>query len=88
VPPAKSTRSRPARRGALAATLLGAADPEPSLLDLVDSLLHKGVVVDAELVIALADVDLLCVRLGAVLGAVDRVLEARNPPPRRRTRRR
>ena len=60
-PPAPPTTTGPS----LAATLVGAGDPEPSLLDLVDSLLHKGVVVDAELVIALADVDLLYVRLGA-----------------------
>ena len=88
MPPPKSTRARPARRGSLAATLVGAADPEPSLLDLVDNLLHKGVVVDAELVIALADVDLLYVRLGAVLGAVDRIFDAAAEPSKRRRKRR
>jgi hypothetical protein len=65
---------------------MGANDPEPSLLDLVDSLLHKGVVVDAELVIALADVDLLFVRLGAVVGAVDRMGDTAPAPPTRRRR--
>ncbi len=51
--------------------------PNASLVDLVDSLLDKGVVLDAELVLGLADVDLIYVRLGAVLVAADRVL-----PPR------
>jgi len=76
--PARSVRARPRRPRpgpSLAATLVGAGDPEPSLLDLVDGLLHKGVVVDAELVIALAGVDLLYVRLGAIVGAVDRIFE-------------
>jgi hypothetical protein len=63
---------------------MGAGDPEPSLLELVDMLLHKGVVVDAELVIALADVDLLFVRLGAVVGAADRMFDAAPARPKRR----
>ena len=45
-----------------------------SLLDLVDSLLDKGVVLDGELVLGLADVDLVYLRLSAVLVAADRVL--------------
>ncbi len=48
-----------------------------SLLDLVDSLLDKGVVLDGELVLGLADVDLVYVRLGVVLAAADRVLQVR-----------
>jgi gas vesicle structural protein len=44
-----------------------------SLLDLVDSLLDKGVVLDGELVLGLADVDLVYVRLGVLLAAADRV---------------
>lgn len=51
--------------------------PDESLLDLVDSLLDKGVVLDGELVLGLADVDLVYVRLSVVLAAADRVL----PPP-------
>lgn len=49
-------------------------DPDRSLLDLVDSLLDKGVVLDGELVLGLADVDLVYVRLGVLLAAADRVL--------------
>jgi Gas vesicle protein len=87
--PVRPRRPPPPRSPGLAAALVGARDPEPSLLDLVDSLLHKGVVVDAEFVIALADVDLLYVRLGALVGAVDRIFGAAPAPrvkPRRRRR--
>ena len=48
--------------------------PDESLLDLVDSLLDKGVVLDGEIVLGLADVDLIYLRLSVVLAAADRVL--------------
>jgi hypothetical protein len=44
-----------------------------SLLDLVDNLLNKGVVVTGEVVLGLAGVDLVYVRLSALLCAADRV---------------
>jgi hypothetical protein len=47
---------------------------ESSLLDMVDNLLNRGVVLDAELVLGLAGVDLVFVRLNALLCAADRVL--------------
>ena len=47
--------------------------PNNSLLDLVDSLLDKGVVLDGEIVLGLADVDLVYIRLGVLLAAADRV---------------
>jgi hypothetical protein len=47
--------------------------PNASLLDMVDNLLDKGVVLDGELVLGLADVDLIYVRLSAVLAAADRI---------------
>ena len=61
---------------------LPAPDPSPllfdssesSLLDLVDNLLNRGVVLDAEMVLGLAGVDLVFVRLNALLCAADRVL--------------
>lgn len=60
------------------ASLAGLLDsPNNSLLDLVDSLLDKGVVLDGELVLGLADVDLVYLRISAVLAAADRIL-----PPR------
>ena len=49
--------------------------PNESLLDVVDSLLDKGVVLDGEIVLGLADVDLVYLRLSAVLVAADRVLK-------------
>jgi hypothetical protein len=49
-------------------------DSESSLLDVLDNLLNRGVVLNADLVLALADVDLVYVRLSALLCAADRVL--------------
>jgi hypothetical protein len=40
----------------------------------LDNLLNKGVVLNADIVLALADVDLVYVRLAALLCAADRVL--------------
>jgi hypothetical protein len=47
--------------------------PDHSLLDLVDSLLDKGVVLDGEIVLGIADIDLVYIRLGVLLAAADRV---------------
>jgi hypothetical protein len=53
-------------------------ESESSLVDVLDSLLHKGVMLNAELILALADVDLVYVRLSALLCAAERVLPARD----------
>jgi hypothetical protein len=45
-----------------------------SLLDTVDNLLNKGLVLTGEVVIGLAGVDLIYLRLSALLCAADRVL--------------
>lgn len=50
------------------------ADDEASLLDLIDNLLAKGVMLNADVILALANVDLVYVRLSALLCAADRVL--------------
>ena len=47
---------------------------DSSLLDVLDSLLNRGVVVNADIILALADVDLVYLRLSALLCAADRVL--------------
>jgi hypothetical protein len=47
---------------------------ETSLLDVIDSLLNKGVVLNADVILALANVDLVYLRLSALLCAADRVL--------------
>jgi len=45
-----------------------------SLLDTVDHLLNKGLVLTGEVVIGLAGIDLIYLRLTALLCAADRVL--------------
>jgi hypothetical protein len=47
---------------------------DSSLLDVVDNLLNRGVVLNADIVLALANVDLVYLRLSALLCAADRVL--------------
>jgi hypothetical protein len=48
-------------------------EDESSVLDLLDNLLSKGVMLNADLILALADVDLVYIRLSALLCAADRV---------------
>ena len=43
------------------------------MLDVVDSLIDKGLTLDTELVLGLADIDLISLRAGALLAAADRV---------------
>ena len=50
------------------------AGADGSLLDLVDHLLNQGVVLTGEVVLGLADIDLIYLRLSAVLCAADRIL--------------
>jgi hypothetical protein len=52
--------------------ILGPEDA--SLLDIVDNLLNKGVVLTGDVTLALAQVDLVYVRLSLLLSAADRVL--------------
>ena len=52
--------------------ILGPGDA--SLLDIVDNLLNKGVVLTGDITIALAEVDLVYARLSLLLSAADRVL--------------
>ena len=51
-------------------------EADASLLDLVDNVLTKGVVIDGEIVLGLAGVDLIYLRLGVVLCAADRILKS------------
>jgi hypothetical protein len=61
----------PARRHELASIMPPA---ETSLAEVIDNLLNRGVVLNADLILALADVDLIYVRLSALLCAADRIL--------------
>lgn len=53
---------------------------ETSLVDVVDNLLGKGVVVDGEVVLGLAGIDLIYLRLAALLAAADRVAKGLPAP--------
>jgi hypothetical protein len=74
---------RPRRRAVPEVEALQAADA--SLLDLVDNVLTKGIMVTGDVVLGLADIDLVYLRLSALLCAADRVLP---PDPRARALRR
>jgi hypothetical protein len=52
--------------------ILGSEDA--SLLDIVDNVLNKGVVLSGDITIGLAQVDLIYARLSVLLCAADRVL--------------
>jgi Gas vesicle protein len=55
------------------------ATGDDSLLDLVDNLLNRGVVISGEVMLGLAGVDLIYLRLQAMLCSADRV--GRRDPP-------
>jgi hypothetical protein len=63
----------PSREAAAPHVAAALARGETSLVDLVDSLIDKGVVVDGEVVLGLAGIDLIYLRLAALLVAADRV---------------
>ena len=59
---------------------------DASVLDLVDHVLNKGVIIEGDLVLGLADVDLIYLRLSVLLTAADWVglgLDRRRPLRRR-----
>jgi hypothetical protein len=66
---------------------------ETSLLDVIDNALNKGIVLSGDVTLALAQVDLVYVRLSLLLCAADRVLPTEDSDvivrhSRRRVRRR
>ena len=73
--PVRSAERRPAPRREIARII---DEDDKSLVDVLDSLLNQGVVLNADIVLALADVDLVYVRLSALLCAADRVLPRRD----------
>lgn len=66
---------KPARPKAVVARIVD--DEERSLVDVIDNLLNQGVMLNADIILALANVDLVYLRLSALLCAADRVLPAR-----------
>jgi len=63
-------------------------DPETSVLDLLDRLLAKGVMLTGDVTLGVAGVDLIYLRLSSLLCATDKVLPSNGRPSRRRRRRR
>ena len=51
---------------------------DASLLDVVDNLLTKGVVLSGDVMVGLAGVDLIYLRLSVILCAADRIIEGRS----------
>jgi gas vesicle protein GvpA/GvpJ/GvpM family len=49
------------------------ADADETLLELVDHVLNKGVVVSGDVMLSIAGVDLVYLRLSALLCAADRI---------------
>ena len=57
------------------------ATTDTSLLEVVDNLLTKGVVLTGDVVLGLAGVDLIYARLSVLLCTADRLLAAQDEPP-------
>jgi hypothetical protein len=73
VPPKQPRPHRPTE----AEEILGTEDA--SLLDIVDNLLNKGVVLTGDVTLGLAQIELVYARLSLLLSAADRVLPGENP---------
>ena len=56
--------------------------PESTVLDLLDHLLNKGVMLNADVTLGVAGIDLIYLRLSSLLCAADRILPP-GPPSRR-----
>jgi gas vesicle protein GvpA/GvpJ/GvpM family len=76
--PRRPPAPKPTRRGSAppASTVARIIDSDTSLLDVLDNLLNQGVVLNADLILALANVDLVFIRLAALVCAADRLLPA------------
>src|SRR5256885_792300 len=75
------------------AAAAGSADrvleaPDSTLLDVLDHLLNKGVMLNGDVTLGVAGIDLIYLRLSSILCAADRVLPSAAPPPVRRPQRR
>jgi hypothetical protein len=62
--------------------------PESTVIDLLDHLLNKGAMLTGDLTIGVAGIDLIYLRLSALLCAADRVLPVEPARRRRATGRR
>ena len=62
--------------------------PDSTLLDVLDHLLNKGVMLNGDVTLGVAGIDLIYLRLASILCAADRVLPPAPTRPARRPRRR
>jgi Gas vesicle protein len=74
------------RTGSVASQIIDTR--ESTVLDTLDELLNVGVLADGDVTLGLAGVDLIYLRLSALLCAADRVLPRVPPPVPRSTPRR
>jgi len=77
-------RTPPKRQLAEAERVLG--PPEETLLDVLDYLLDKGVMATGDVTLGVAGVDLIYLRLSALLCAIDRIMPSQPVRRRHRTR--
>ena len=72
------------------AAIQSESETESSLLDVVDSVLNKGAVLNGELILGVANVDLIYAKLSVLLAALDRITRpvARREPEARPRRKR
>ena len=75
-PPPRAEHPRPPARAAVPRPRVVHIfeQPDASLVDVIDNLLNRGVVLNADVILALANVDLVYLRLSALLCAADRVI--------------
>jgi hypothetical protein len=82
MPSRRASVERPSRSRAANADVLEPRDT--TLLDLLDRLIEQGVMANGDLMLGVAGIDLIHVRLAALLCAADRVAPAAPRPTRRR----
>ena len=75
---------KPAAAAVIAEQVLDA--PQSTVLDVLDHLLNKGVMLNGDVTLGVAGIDLIYLRLASILCAADRVLP--EAPPRSTSRRR
>ena len=78
--------NRTARRKGKTVAAQVLEENDASVLDLLDHVLNNGVMATGDLTLGVAGIDLIYVRLSALLCAADRVLPKTRQGQRRRTR--
>jgi hypothetical protein len=56
---------------------------EDTVLDLLDHLLNKGVMLNGDVTLGVAGIDLIYLRLSSIFCAADRIMPSGRRPPRR-----